>query len=198
MCAKRNVKSEILVKSLDLFNRNSWSQTSLRKIAVELDISDGNLRYYYKTKEEVVLSLFHQMAEEMSSFIETFEDMSLSELTNGFRNIFQIIYKYRFLFLESVFIKSAYASYAILFDQLQQSRKILFISEFERLKKQNILSSDFSEAQYEILFEQLFIISDNWIKYIDTDSDQTYVDERIFHYSNLCFGLFVPYLVSKN
>ena len=192
MCAKKNLKLEILTAARQMFNEHSWANTSLRGIADEMGISDGNLRYHYKTKEDIVISLFGFMAEDMVGIINQ-ADRGIQDLTNNFREMFAIMYRYRFLFVESYFIKKEYPAYAILFTQLQESRRMLFMDEFNRLKEEGVLSGDFDEEQYEFLFEQLFVISDSWIKYIDTD-DEGEILEKIDHYARLCFGLFVPYL----
>lgn len=200
MCAKKNIKIEILETSRALFNSNSWGKTSLRKIASELNISDGNLRYHFKTKEAIVLELFYKMSGEMANIIvnrinytrENIEDLSLQ-----FERIFKVMYKYRFLFIESYFIKKTYESYLVFFNQLEGSRRLLFMGEFNKLKEQGILSKHFSERQYELLFDQIFVISDSWLKYLDFH-DEPYVTEKIKHYSYLCYALLVPYMVRKD
>lgn len=193
MCAKKNIKLEILQASRELFNHNSWSKTSIRKIAAKLNISDGNLRYHYKTKEEIVLDLFSEMTEEMMVEINK-EESSNKNSALQFKPIFEIMYKYRFFFLESYFIKKEYESYVILFNQLEDSRRQLFIDKFNHFKTKGILSQDFSDEQYEMLFEQFFILTDSWIKYIITE-DTNVINQKINHYSKLCHTLFVPYMV---
>ncbi len=196
MCAKKNKKNEILNTSRLLFNNYSWGKTSLRKIASELNISDGNLRYHYKTKEDIVLELFSMMSNEMTNEILEKEN-TINGLSLQFERIFRIMYSYRFLFIESYFIKRAYNSYLVLFNQLEEARKLLFLNEFNKLKENGVLSKNFSQEQYEMLFEHIFIISDSWLKYLDLNNE-IYVDQKIKNYSKLCFGLLVPYLVSQN
>lgn len=195
MCAKKNIKNLILETSRDLFNEHSWSDTSLRKIASSLSISDGNLRYHFKTKEDIVVGLFKQMSEEMLVVIDD-KSEDLLDSTHDFERIFRVMYRYRFLFLESYFIKKAYCSYAELFSQLEMSRRQLFEAEFNKLKDRGVLSSAFSPVQYEMLFEQIFIISDSWLKYILNDAP-SHVNERIAHYARLCTSLLLPYMNLK-
>lgn len=195
MCAKKNIKIEILNASNQLFNADSWSNVSLRKIATQLNISDGNLRYHFKTKEEIVLALFSKMAEEM--LIEINIQLDEFELKPSmFQSIFEIMYAYRFLFIEAYFIKKEYESYQFLFDQLQESRKQLFIETFNRLIEEGVLSTKFSNEQYSLLFEQIFILSDSWIKYVKP-SNEIEIELEINHYSSLCYALLVPYLVES-
>ena len=42
-----NTKHKILKTALDLFNKEGLDQVSVRRIAVEMNISDGNLRYHF-------------------------------------------------------------------------------------------------------------------------------------------------------
>ncbi len=193
MCAKKNIKQEILDTARELFNKESWSKISIRKIANKLSISDGNLRYHFKTKEEIVLDLFIEMTQEMMMVI-TNSQRNDEGFGLKFKEIFVIMYKYRFLFLESYFIKKEYESYTILFNQLEESRKHLFLEEFDKLKIKGVLSQNFTEEQYEMLFEQIFILSDSWIKYIVTEDDNV-VEQKINHYSELCNALIVPYKI---
>lgn len=191
MCAKKNTRSRILSQAIELFNEKAWSQVSLRQIAAALNMSDGNLRYHFKTKEELVLDAFTAMTTEMAVEIEKgYEGMDV--LQERFADMFAIMHTYRFLFTESFFIKKAYPSYAVLFNQLEESRRQLFMDEFNTLKEQGILSKEYSDEQYEMLFEQLFIISDNWIRYLE-GAETDYVRNRIQHYAYLCYSLLVPY-----
>lgn len=195
MCAKKNIKTEILDTSRTLFNHDSWGKTSLRTIASALNISDGNLRYHFKTKEEIVLALFSQMTDEMMAEIVN-RSNNIAILSVQFERIFRIMYVYRFLFVESYFIKKSYDSYSILFSQLEEARKLLFIDEFNKLKEEGILSKKFSQEQYEMLYEQIFIISDSWMKYLES-TEGLYITEKITHYAKICRGLLQPYMVGE-
>ncbi len=195
MSAKKNIKLSILLTSRALFNEYSWSKISLRRIASELKISDGNLRYHFNKKEEIVLELFAMMTEEMMRVIPE-RVKNITDLEVQFHAIFKIMYSYRFLFIESYFIKKEYKSYLILFGQLEEAREALFMNEFNNLKQEKILSNNFSDLQYEMLFEQIFIISDSWMKYLDAD-DEAHVTQKIEHYAKLCYGLLVPYMIAK-
>lgn len=193
MCAKkRSTKDRILDMSLDLFNQDSWSNTSIRGIASSLQMSDGNLRYHFKTKEEIVLKLVHRMTAELQGTIPV-GVLSPDDLKQTFQSIFRVMYGYRFLFLESVFILKAYPSYALLFKELERSRKILFSGLIDGMRKNDLFSAVYSEEQYKALNEQLFIVADNWMKYIDIELDEDQLDLAIQSSSELAFKLLTPY-----
>ena len=56
---------KILVTSLDLFNHRGESNVSSVDIAIELDISPGNLYYHFKGKEVIVAALFDLYKQQM-------------------------------------------------------------------------------------------------------------------------------------
>jgi AcrR family transcriptional regulator len=56
---------KILITSLDLFNQRGESNVSSVDIALELDISPGNLYYHFKGKEIIVAALFDLYKEQM-------------------------------------------------------------------------------------------------------------------------------------
>lgn len=91
---------KILVTSLELFNRRGESNVSSVDIALELDISPGNLYYHFKGKEIIVAALFDLYKEQMDRVMNsaTGSDLSIEDffyflyliLEKGF--LFQFLY----------------------------------------------------------------------------------------------------------
>ena len=54
---KRETRKEILEMSRMLFNERGFNDVSIRDIATALGISNGNLTYHFKRKEEIVEAL---------------------------------------------------------------------------------------------------------------------------------------------
>jgi AcrR family transcriptional regulator len=69
---KINTKSKIKSIALNLFNRMGTLSVSLNTIAKEVGISPGNLRYHYKTREEIILDLYYDMQTKIES-LNSFE-----------------------------------------------------------------------------------------------------------------------------
>lgn len=59
----------ILVTSLELFNQHGENNVSSVDIALELDISPGNLYYHFKGKEVIVAALFELYKSQMHNVI---------------------------------------------------------------------------------------------------------------------------------
>ena len=73
-------KEYILTNATQLFNRQGATATSLRETAAYLEMSDGNLRYHFKTKEDLLLAIFNQMVQRMEATIQAKEVATSAEL----------------------------------------------------------------------------------------------------------------------
>ena len=67
----------ILLTALELFNDSGESNVSCVDLALELDISPGNLYYHYKGKEVIVVALFEMYKERMDKILSSPQDVDL-------------------------------------------------------------------------------------------------------------------------
>lgn len=65
--ATRETQALILDTALKLFNRHGSNTISTNRIAAECGISRGNLHYHFRTKAEIVQSIFQQIARAMNN-----------------------------------------------------------------------------------------------------------------------------------
>ena len=68
----------ILLISLELFNQHGEANISSVDIAMELDISPGNLYYHFKGKEIIISSLFEMYQVTMNKILRAPENEALS------------------------------------------------------------------------------------------------------------------------
>ena len=70
-------RERILDKSIELFNRKQASNVSTVQISTALEISPGNLYYYYTNKEEVIRCTWKErMLPEIDAIVETAEGVA--------------------------------------------------------------------------------------------------------------------------
>lgn len=69
-----NRKEEILETAAKLFNEKGCMNTSTRHIADDLNISVGNLYYYYKNKEEIIIAIYEKYMGSISSYLTSIKD----------------------------------------------------------------------------------------------------------------------------
>ncbi|OIJ96783.1 TetR family transcriptional regulator [Streptomyces sp. MUSC 14] len=65
-----NTRQRIQDVALELFAEQGYEKTSLREIAERLDVTKAALYYHFKTKEEIIVSLFEDLTKPMAELIE--------------------------------------------------------------------------------------------------------------------------------
>ena len=63
----KNTKDRILDTSLELFNSLGLSKVTLRTIANKMGISQGNLNYHFKKREEIIETLYFQLVQNIDN-----------------------------------------------------------------------------------------------------------------------------------
>lgn len=65
-----NTRQRIQDVALELFAEQGYEKTSLREIAEHLDVTKAALYYHFKTKEEILVSIFEDLSRPMEELIE--------------------------------------------------------------------------------------------------------------------------------
>ncbi|MEU1464619.1 TetR/AcrR family transcriptional regulator [Streptomyces sp. NPDC005727] len=65
-----NTRQRIQDVALELFAEHGYEKTSLREIAERLDVTKAALYYHFKTKEEIIVSLFEDLTQPIEDLIE--------------------------------------------------------------------------------------------------------------------------------
>ncbi len=68
---KKNPSEKIKEATLELLATNGYDDISMRKIAKEADVALGQLTYYYKSKNSLIISV---VKETLEAFYDEFED----------------------------------------------------------------------------------------------------------------------------
>lgn len=193
-------KEYILGRTVFLFNQQGEADTSLRQIAAFSEMSDGNLRYHYKNKEEMVLDLANWLLEDLDQAMtaSSKHECTPQEVQNRLRTIFRIMYKYKFLFIESPLLLRKYRNFRKAIRQLNLTRKTFILQFFDEFREKGIFSKQLDKRFYHTLFEQFFMISDSWLKYIELEETAILeLEQKVEHYIRLCLTLLKPALTDK-
>lgn len=65
-----DTRTRIREVALEMFTERGYDSTSLREIAERLDVTKAALYYHFKTKEEIVVSLFEDICESVAQLVE--------------------------------------------------------------------------------------------------------------------------------
>jgi len=98
---KQSTKDRIKEVAINLFNRYGYAAVSLYNIAMEMEITRGNLTYHYKTKEILLEEIGDEMWEKiLRERQKTRQLPSFENLHNEVQLYYRYQQKYAFIFLD--------------------------------------------------------------------------------------------------
>ncbi len=194
----KNTKEIILNTALDLFNSEGLSKVTLRTIANKMGISQGNLNYHFKKRDDIINTLYFQLVAQIDG------DMSKNQnQAKGLRSllglpsmIMESFYDYRFFLLDSVLVMRENKKIRAHYLQLMKKRKSQFLSILEPLIDTQLLRKEILPNEYGFLYKRLQILSDFWIS--DAEITHSRLNRNmILEYSHLINQAIFPYLTDK-
>jgi len=165
-------KEKILLTAIELFNKYTASAISTNHIAAEMNISPGNLYYYFKNKEEIIKEIFLRLAEGADRIWYNPELGKTEEsLIDYFKNLASHMYAFRFFYLElNVLLKNdpeLRKTYMERADRIIQQMKLVF-AEFIR---HNIMKNFESERERIFLLRNIWTVGQMWMTYSNLKYD---------------------------
>jgi AcrR family transcriptional regulator len=95
----RRTAERILEVTLELFNRFGEPNVSTTVISAELNISPGNLYYHYPAKDELINALFDRYESALGELLGAADNVrNVEDAWLFFHMLFELIWKYRFLY----------------------------------------------------------------------------------------------------
>lgn len=197
MVEKMKTKDRILLTSLNLFNERGLSQVTLRTIAKEMGISQGNLNYHFKKRQDIIKALYLQLVDRMDSI---FNNMLAIEI--GIPLVFQsnaamieAFLDYKFFMLDFVQIMRENKDIHQHFLQLQDIRRQQFEGIVLLLQKQDLVRKEEFEGEFDNLQKRMSIVGDFWISSSEIlDPDHS---NQALEYRNILSEFIYPYLTPK-
>lgn len=188
---------KISATALLLFNQEGIKNITLHKIAAEMGISQGNLNYHFKTKQDIIEALYFELVDKMSNEMNAMSQhlSLLSRLFESAAKTMGIFYDYRFLMRDIYIILKENETIRSHYIQLQEIRKGQFREIFEGLKASHIMREEEFEKEYERLFERMNILGDNWINAQEVLKGE--LPNPVQYYQSLLFEIIYPYLTSQ-
>lgn len=190
------MKKKICDTAIALLNEKSVSKTSFRDIGKVLNLSDGHVRYYFKTKETLLLAIFEQLDKEVLAVAQEIKpNPDLKALIKGqLKEAFSIMVRYRFIFYEPPATFNQFPKLQAAYQCLIKDRKTLFISVFQELIAIGFFSTSFTPEKQEKIFYALFVFSDSWIRYYTIMNKQSPNEEAIEMHAAIAFELLEAYI----
>lgn len=158
-------KQKILTTALSLFNKHGLSKITLRGIANEVGISQGNLNYHFKKRDDIIEALYHQLVSLIDADMELVKPISINiqTLYNISEATMTHFHKYRFFFLDFTQIMREQQKIRSHYNQLMILRREQTLALFDILMVQKLIRPEEIDDEYNNLYTRIQIISDFWM-----------------------------------
>lgn len=161
----RKTNLRILETALQLFNAHGLSSTPLRTVAGIMGISQGNLNYHYKKRDDIIEALYHRLVQNVDKVISTTqaEEITLRSVFGISKAIMESFYEYRFFFLDFAQIMRSHKKIKAHYVQLVQIRQQQFLGIVDQLQENGIMRPERLPNEYLFLFKRTWLLNDFWI-----------------------------------
>lgn len=194
----KNTKEKILATALTLFNKFGYAHVTIRMIALELDMSPGNLNYHFKTREDILEALYFEMVEAFDSRID---DLGKQEIT--LPGVQQDIYlslkrmvAYRFFWTDLYSLLRASEVIKSHFEAVYQRRFDGYTYLLNHLFEKGLLHAFEFPAERQLLIERMIGFSNTWLY-----NSRIYAiqpdDGFIQHQANSLLAMLYPYFTAQ-
>lgn len=191
-------RDRILKTAVALFNAHSASEISINRIAGEMGISSGNLRYHFKTKEEIIHRIWNQMTVTLEEIwsdpeIHTHEP-AVAGLLYGLGNLF---FSYRFMYLELPHLLNKDPKLRQEYQKRTERILKLLGVLFDSWAHAGIMERSVSGKEKDYLIRNLWLANQLWMYYWDT-LHAGVVGENIREGTMQILFVYKPYLNKKS
>ena len=191
----KKTREIILDTSLELFNSLGLSQVTLRTIAKKMGISQGNLNYHFKKRDDIIEGLYFQLVKNIDSSMS-----SMQESKNPFQLLVSIsetimfnFHEYRFFLLDFVQIMRENKKIRTHYTELTMQREEQFSMLFNLLIKEGLMRKEILPNEYKNLYKRFQILGDFWIS--DAEILNSNITKKtILTYSVILIQAIFPYL----
>lgn len=191
-------RDKILQTALNLFNQHGVPNVTLRRIAAEMFISQGNLNYHFKHREDIIEALFFQLMETFEAEkakLDT-EKMDFQFILDSTRNGMEALFKFRFLMIDFNQVMRENPKIHEHFKLLEEVRRTTYLYSFDLAIKAGIMRAPAFETEYHGLNERIRVFSDFWIASAEIYGEPT--ETTVDKYHNLLVEMFFPYFTKDS
>ena len=191
-------QERILQTALSLFNRDGVTKTTVRHIAAKMGISHGNLCYHYTDTGEIVFALYLEMVSGLDHLIHVAleKEIDLTRLLEINRSSFDLLFRYRFIFIDFAHIMRSNAKLRTHYRKLAHVRKSQITIMLEALVMKGFLKKEPIKDHFKQLAEIYMVLVNFWM----TEAEITLTGslrQRMNYFIPVIQSFLVPYLTSK-
>lgn len=190
-------RDKILQTALELFNLWGVPNITLRRIAAEMGISQGNLNYYFKKREDIIEALFGQLMitfEEEKAKLDT-HTIDFQFVLDSTRAGMEALFRFRFLMIDFNQNMRENPKLHEQFILLEQVRKESYLKSFELAINSGIMRQELFAGEFEGLNDRIRVFSDFWIASAAVYREPE--ESTVTKYHRLLVEHFFPYFTTE-
>lgn len=182
MSSRRKTSDVIIEGSIALFNQSGVSEVTTNHIAHHLDISPGNLYYYFANKEAIIRAIFNQIQTQVETLWAAKDKPALFLLADYVNVVFNIIFGYRFFFAELTLILRRDETLRADYMKLQSRFKEELAGLFLQLETAGILRGLNDPAQRMAMANSVWIVTIYWHSYLESAPERNQPSRELLNH----------------
>ncbi len=189
---------KILLTSLEMFNEHGEANITCVDIAIELDISPGNLYYHFKGKEAIITALFDMYVKRSSKILVSpdSESLSLSEFFHYLFRLLESTHLFQFIYRNPNDLMQKYPTIERNFKRLINSKEEAFLAILHHFKSIDAIAAN--ESQIDALAQLISLMFTQYQNYFLLTGADIEQDDVSFHCLRLLFNVLTPFLSIPN
>lgn len=159
-------KKEIILNTArTLFNDKGYHNVTIRMIALELNMSSGNLNYHFKKREDIFEALYFEMVSEFDQRIENLNtiEITLDHIRGDIKKSMQRMISYTFFWTDLYQLLHVSNKVKTHFQEVYTSRKRAYALLFEMMIKENLLQPPSYPLEYTFLADRMLSYGNTWL-----------------------------------
>lgn len=193
-----NTRDRILRASLQLFNKKGLTDVSIRDIAAEMGISDGNLRYHFRTKDDLVEALFNQLADGIGVELQgaVTGELTIGLMKHLLEHLIKNFYAYRFILQDINAILNTHPKTKKKFDVIAVERTEMTYQLIMAYVQIGYLVEEPYAGHYRRMVDNMLILGHFFIN----GAQLFYKGKQkdiVPHYTETIFSIMYPYFTEK-
>ncbi|WP_297337876.1 TetR/AcrR family transcriptional regulator [Algoriphagus sp.] len=193
-----DTKTKILTAARLLFNDLGFSSVTIRMIALELQMSSGNLNYHFKTREDILEALYFEMVKEFDSRVDQLgvQEISFQTIKQDIRQSLKRMIDYRFFWTDLYNLLRLNKSIKAHFEAVYLKR----VEGYEFLMRYLTDKGQLREFEFsterKFLIERMIGFSNTWL-YNSSIYEIEINDDYLDHQTDNLLSMLYPYLTEK-
>ena len=196
--ATRETQKLILDTAIELFNEHGTKVVSTNRIADDCGLSRGNLHYHFRSKEEIIQTIFQTIDKEMNqSWHEDHATHTLAYANFMFERQMNLCWRYRFFYRELIALLQNDARLKILFLDSRNKRLREVKDFFVGLIDNGLMVHPKPPITLESLLLSSWLVTDQWLPHLDMYDISATDEKAISEGAVLIQNIFRPFFTEK-